>query len=136
MSIYSKEIIKHFKDPKNMGKIKNVDGLGRAGNPLCGDIMEFSLKIGRNKKREEVIEDIKFETLGCAVAIANASLLTMIVKGKTIKEALKIKRRDLVKKLGQPLPLIKVHCSVLAIEALHKAIYDYQVKQVKQVKSK
>jgi nitrogen fixation NifU-like protein len=129
MSLYPKEILKHFKNPKNMGKIKNADGVGRAGNPLCGDIMEISLKTAKNKNKEEIIKDIKFETMGCAVAIANTSLLTTMVKGKTIKSALKIKNKDLIKKLGQPLPATKIHCSVLAVNALQKAIYDYLKKE-------
>ena len=128
MPIYSKEIIKHFKNPKNVGKIKKPDGSGEAGNILCGDIMRLYLKIGENKKGEKIIEDIKFETLGCIVAIANTSLLTTLVKGKTIKEALSFKKEDLIKKLGQPLPLFKIHCSVLAIDALKEAIYDYYLK--------
>jgi len=128
MPIYSKEIIKHFKEPKNVGKIKKPDGKGEAGNILCGDIMRLYLKIGENKKGEKIIEDVKFETLGCIVAIANTSLLTTLVKGKTINEALKIKKEDLVKRLGQPLPIFKIHCSVLAVDALKEAIYDYYSK--------
>ena len=128
MLIYSKEILKHFKNPKNMGEIKGADGIGVAGNPLCGDVMEFFLKIGENKNKEKIIKDIKFKTLGCAVAIANASLLTVMIKGKTVEEALKIKKKDLLEKLGKPLPPVKIHCSVLAIEALYKAIRDYLKK--------
>lgn len=128
MPIYSKEIIKHFKRPKNVGKIKNANAIGEAGNILCGDIMKLYLKISENQKREKIIKDIGFETLGCIVAIANTSLLTALVKGKTIKEALAFKKEDLIKKLGQPLPPIKIHCSVLAIDALKEAIYDYYLK--------
>ncbi len=128
MPIYSKEIIKHFKNPKNVGKIKKPDGSGEAGNILCGDIMRLYLKIGENKKGEKIIEDIKFETLGCIVAIANTSLLTTLVKGKTIKEALFFKKENLIKRLGQPLPPFKIHCSVLAVDALKEAIYDYYLK--------
>jgi len=100
MPIYSKTIIEHFKRPRNAGKIKNASGIGEAGNVLCGDFMKIYLKIKKNKKGEDLIEDIKFETLGCAVAIANTSLLTTMVKGKTIKKALQIKKEDLIKKLG------------------------------------
>jgi len=128
MSIYSKEIIKHFKNPKNVGKIKKPSGRGEAGNILCGDIMTLYLKIGENKKGEKIIEDVKFETMGCVVAIANTSLLTTMVKGKKLEEALKIKKEDLLKKLGQPLPPFKIHCSVLAVDALKEAIYDYYLK--------
>jgi len=129
MPIYSKEIIEHFKNPKNVGKIKKPSGRGEAGNILCGDIMTLYLKIGENKKGEKIIEDIKFETLGCVVAIANTSLLTSLIKGKTIKEALSFKKEDLIKRLGQPLPPFKIHCSVLAVDALKEAIYDYFKKE-------
>jgi len=129
MPIYSKTIVEHFKRPRNVGKIKNASGIGEAGNILCGDVMKLYLKIKKNKEGEDFIEDIKFETLGCIVAIANTSLLTTIVKGKTLKEALKIKREDLIKSLGQPLPPFKIHCSVLAIDALKEAIYDYYQKE-------
>jgi nitrogen fixation NifU-like protein len=129
MPIYSKTIIEHFKRPRNVGKIKNASGIGEAGNILCGDVMKLYLKIEKNKKGEEIIKDIKFETLGCIVAIANTSLLTTMVKGKTIKEALKIKKEDLIKELGQPLPPFKIHCSVLALDALKEAIYDYYQKE-------
>lgn len=129
MTIYSRKIIEHFKSPKNAGKIKNPDGVGEAGNLLCGDLMRIYLKVRKNKKGEDFIRDIKFETLGCAVAIANSSLLTTLVKGKTIKEALKIKKEDLIEKLGKPLPPFKIHCSILAIEALREAIYDYYTRK-------
>jgi nitrogen fixation NifU-like protein len=129
MPIYSKTIIEHFKRPRNAGKIKNASGIGEAGNILCGDVMKLYLKIEKNKKGEEIIKDIKFETLGCIVAIANTSLLTTMVKGRTIKEALKIKKEDLIKELGQPLPPFKIHCSVLALDALKEAIYDYYQKE-------
>jgi len=99
--LYSKEIMKHFKNPQNVGKIKNPDGLGRAGNLTCGDIMYLYLKITRDKKGREIIKDIKFETFGCTVAIANTSLLTTMVKGKTLEEAMKITKDDLIKKFGE-----------------------------------
>jgi len=128
MAIYSKEIIKHFKKPRNAGKIKNADGVGSAGNFLCGDIMNIYLKIGKNKKGEKIIKDIKFETLGCVVAIANTSLLTTLVKNKKIEEVLKIAKEDLINKLGKPLPPFKIHCSILAADALKEAIYNYFLK--------
>jgi len=128
MPIYSKEIIKHFKNPKNVGKIKKPSGRGEAGNILCGDIMTLYLKIEKNEKGEKIIKDVKFETLGCVVAIANTSLLTTIVKGKKLEDALKIKKEDLIKRLGQPLPPFKIHCSLLAVDALKEAIYDYYLK--------
>ena len=128
MPLYSKEIFKHFKNPQNVGRIKNPSGNGEAGNIICGDIMKLYLKIEKNKKGEKIIKDIKFETLGCVVAIANTSLLTTMVKGQKLEDALKIKKEDLIKRLGKPLPPIKLHCSVLAIDALKEAIYDYYLK--------
>ncbi len=113
---YSQKVINHFRNPKNYGKMKKPDAIGEVGNKTCGDVMRIYLKVEGN-----LIKDISFETLGCVVAIANTSLLTTMVKGKTIKQALKITKQDLVKKFGQ-VPSIKVHCSMLAIEALRKAI--------------
>lgn len=128
MSIYSKEIMEHFRNPKNVGRIKNPSGLGRAGNFRCGDIMYLYLKIGKNEAGKEIIKDIKFETYGCTVAIANTSLLTTMIKGKTLEAASKITKEDLIKKFKQ-VPLIKIHCSLLAVDALSEAIYDYFKKQ-------
>ncbi|MDD5606809.1 MAG: iron-sulfur cluster assembly scaffold protein [Candidatus Pacebacteria bacterium] len=119
---YSKKIIDHFKNPRNYGKIKKPSAVGQVGNKVCGDVMKIYLKI-----ENDIIKDIKFETLGCLVAIANTSLLTTLVKGKTIKQALKIKKEDLVKKFGK-IPSIKIHCSFLAVEALKKAIENYYEK--------
>lgn len=129
MPIYSKTIIEHFKKPRNVGKIKNPDSIGDAGNLACGDLMKLYLKVEKNKKGEDVIKDIKFETLGCVVAIANTSLLTTLVKGRKIEEALKIKKQDLIKELGQLFHPFKIHCSVLAIDALKEAIYNYYQKK-------
>lgn len=126
--LYSKNIIKHFKNPKNQGKIKNPDGTGEAGNIVCGDVMKLYLKIGKNKQGKKFIEDVKFETFGCIVAIANTSILTTRIKGKTLEEALKLRKEDLIEDLGEPLPPIKIHCSVLALDALHEAIYDYYTR--------
>ncbi len=125
--LYSKEIIKHFKNPKNVGRIKNADAVGEAGNLLCGDVMKLYLKIGENRKKEKIIKDIKFETFGCIVAIANSSILTTMVKGKRLKDVLKITKDELIKKLGgyKKIPPIKIHCSILALDALHEAIYNY-----------
>jgi len=124
---YSKLVLEHFKHPKNVGKIKNANGTGRAGNFLCGDVMDIYLKIKKDKEGKERISDIKFQTFGCIVAIANTSMLTKMVKGKTLEEALKITKDDLLKKLGE-VPPIKIHCSVLALDALHEALYDYYLK--------
>jgi len=120
--LYSNKVIKHFKNPRNQGVIKNADAVGEAGNPVCGDVMKIYLKI-----KDKKIRDVKFETLGCAAAIAVSSALTEIVKGKTLVEATKIKKDDVVKRLGG-LPPVKIHCSMLGLEALHKAINNYQLK--------
>lgn len=120
--IYSKKVLNHFKNPHNQGVIKNADAVGKVGNANCGDVMKIYLKIKGNK-----IEDIKFETLGCAAAIAVSSALTDMVKGKTIEQALKITKDKIVKDLGG-LPPIKVHCSMLGVEALHEAIKNYKSK--------
>ncbi|MEM5829716.1 MAG: iron-sulfur cluster assembly scaffold protein [Candidatus Aenigmatarchaeota archaeon] len=125
---YSKQIIRHFKEPRNMGKIKNPDAIGEAGNLVCGDVMRLYLKI-EEKRGKKIIKDIKFETFGCIVAIANSSMLTTMVKGKTLEEVMKIKKEDLIKKLGKPLPPFKIHCSILAIDALHEALYNYYLKK-------
>lgn len=117
--IYTKKVLKHFKTPHNQGKIKNADSIGRAGNPVCGDVMKIYLKIDGN-----IIKDIKFETLGCAAAIAVSSALTDIAKGKTLSKALEITKDKIVKDLGG-LPPAKVHCSMLGVEALHQAIEKY-----------
>jgi len=120
--IYSKKVLNHFKNPHNQGVIKNADAVGKVGNPSCGDVMKIYLKIKGNK-----IEDIKFETLGCAAAIAVSSALTDMVKGKTIEKALKVTKDMIVKDLGG-LPPVKIHCSMLGVEALHEAIKSYELK--------
>ncbi len=132
--VYSKKVIQHFTHPKNLGKIKSPDGIGVAGNPVCGDIMTMYIKIGEEKKKgktAEVLKDIKFETLGCAAAIATSSMTTELAKGKMIADALKITRNDVANEL-EGLPPIKMHCSNLAAEALHKAIEDYLKKKAKK----
>lgn len=123
---YSKKVMQHFFHPKNVGKIKNADGIGKVGNPICGDIMWVYIKVAK-KKSQEIIKDIKFETLGCAAAIATSSMITELAKGKTLVEAMKITRDDVAKSL-EGLPPIKMHCSNLAANALHKAIQDYSKK--------
>ncbi len=132
MAIYSKEVIKHFRNPKNMGRMKNPDGVGKVGNPICGDVMHLYIRVGKNKKGEEIIKDISFETFGCVAAIATSSIITELVKGKTIKEAMKIDREKIVKSLGG-LPPIKIHCSVLAASALTEAVYDYLSKNKRRI---
>lgn len=133
--MYSKKVLKHFKNPKNLGKIKNPDGVGKVGNLICGDQMHLYIKVGKNDRGEEMLEDIKFETLGCVAAIATSSVITEIAKGKTIKEALDLNKKEIVDKLGG-LPAVKIHCSILAIDALSEAIYDYFVKNKREIPEK
>ena len=117
----------HFKKPRNQGKLKNPDSVGQAGNPLCGDMMKMYFKTKKKTDKpseEDIIEEIKFETLGCGAAIANSSILTTMVKGKSISSALRIKREDIAKALGG-VPAPKLHCSMLATEALKKGIDKY-----------
>lgn len=124
---YNKKVMQNFMHPKNMGKMKNPDGVGKVGNPRCGDIMEVYIKID---KKTGKIKDIKFQTFGCAAAIATSSIITQIAKGKTLENAKKIKYKDVVEELGG-LPAIKVHCSHLAQEALKRAIENYEEKNGK-----
>ena len=121
-----------FKNPHNYGKIKNADGIGKVGNIVCGDVMHLYIKVGKNQKREEIIKDIKFETFGCAAAIGTSSVVTDLAKGKTLNEALDISNNQIVESLGG-LPPIKVHCSVLAADALVEAIFNYLSKNKKQI---
>ncbi len=119
---YNPTVLDHFLNPRNVGKIENASGCASVGNPACGDIMEISVEI-----KDNVIQDAKFKTFGCAAAIATCSALTEIVIGKTIEEALKIEKQDIVNALGG-LPPIKIHCSLLGITALKKAIQGYLAK--------
>ena len=121
--MYNERVMKEFAEPKNVGFIENADGVGKVGNASCGDIMEISLKIDNN-----VITDAKFRTFGCAAAIASSSVATQMVIGKTLDEALNIKNKDVVETL-QGLPPQKIHCSVLAEEAIKKAVEDYRGKK-------
>lgn len=127
--VYSEKVIAHFTKPKNVGEIKNADGVGQVGNRICGDVMKVYIKVskpnsGKNKGKE-IIKEIKFQTLGCAAAIATSSMITELAKGKTLNEAMKITRDDISKSLGS-LPPIKEHCSNLAADALHEAIKNYR----------
>lgn len=126
-SLYSEKVMKHIRHPQNLGEIKNPDGMGTEGNPVCGDVMRLFIKVGK-KKNKEYIKDIKFQTLGCGAAIASSSMLTTMVKGKTLAEAQKVTRQSIAQALGG-LPPSKIHCSVLAAAALKKAIKDYQQKK-------
>lgn len=127
---YSKEVIKRFTHPKNFGEIENADAIGQVGNPRCGDIMKLYLKIEKEKGKE-VIRDVKFHTLGCAAAIATSDMACDLVRGKTLKEAQKIDYKKIIKALGD-LPLIKIHCSILAREGLKAAIKDYYDRKRKK----
>ena len=131
-SLYTEKVMETFKNPHNYGKIENADGIGKVGNIVCGDVMWLYIKVGQNAKKEDVIKDVKFETFGCVAAISTSSIITDLVKGKTIKDALKITKDDVIKSLGG-LPKIKYHCSVLAVDALIEAIYDYYLKLKKEI---
>lgn len=128
MEEYSKVTMDHFANPRNVGEIKDADGVGEVGNMRCGDIMRVYIKVG-TKNGEEYIEDIKFKTLGCAAAIASSSMMTELVKGKTIADVAKVSKDDINKELGI-LPKQKYHCSILSADAIQKAIEDYKSKQV------
>ncbi|MFA6594449.1 MAG: iron-sulfur cluster assembly scaffold protein [Candidatus Buchananbacteria bacterium] len=125
--MYTEKVMDHFSQPRNQGVIKNPSGVGQVGNPVCGDVMKVYIKIEANKQ-DEVIKDIKFETLGCGAAIATSSMLTEMVKGKTIADALKVGKLDIANELGG-LPEAKLHCSILAHDALAAAVKDYEEKK-------
>ena len=120
--MYSKKVMDHFANPRNVGELENPDGLGEVGNPVCGDVMRITIKVDDDR-----ISDIKFKTLGCAAAIATSSITTEMAKGLTLEEAMKITRDKVAGELDG-LPPNKLHCSNLAAEGLHKAIEDYWVK--------
>ena len=125
--MYTKQVLDHFRNPRNMGSIKDTDAVGQKGNPMCGDVMKIYLKVSKSdeKNTEPKIEDAKFETLGCAAAIAVSSMLTTEVIGKTLEEAKKITKVDILKIAGE-LPPGKIHCSMLGVEALQDAIDNYK----------
>ncbi len=120
---YSKKVLDHFQNPRNMGIMKNPDAEATVGNPQCGDVMKIMIKIVDDK-----IDDIKFQTMGCAAAIATSSMTTELAKGKSLVEAKKITNNDVAKALGE-LPPIKIHCSNLAADALRKAIENWESKK-------
>jgi len=111
-----------------MGSMKNPDGVGKVGNPVCGDVMWMYIKVGKNSQGKEFIKDIKFQTFGCVAAISTSSMITDLAKGKTLEQALKITSRDVAKAL-KGLPPIKLHCSKLASDALRAAIQDYRIRK-------
>jgi len=125
--LYGEKVMDHFSNPRNVGEIKNADGVGTTGNPTCGDIMKIYLKVGE-KNGIEIIEDVKFQTFGCGAAVATSSMVTEMVMGKTLEEAEKISNAAVAEALGG-LPPIKMHCSNLAANALHEAIIDYKKKK-------
>jgi len=123
MVTYSEKVMQHFMNPHNVGEIEDADGIGEIGNPVCGDMMTFYIKVKDNK-----IDDVKFKTFGCGAAIAVSSMVSDLAKGKTLKEALKITNKDVANELGG-LPKNKMHCSNLGADALHAAVKDYLKKQ-------
>lgn len=125
MATYSKEVMDHFTNPRNVGELEKADGKGEVGNPTCGDMMTFYIKV-----KDDTIEDVKFKTFGCGAAIAVSSMVSEMAKGKTLDEALNISNADVAEKLGG-LPKNKMHCSNLGADALHAAIEDYKKKNKK-----
>ncbi|MDR2437146.1 MAG: Fe-S cluster assembly scaffold protein NifU [Endomicrobium sp.] len=125
MAFYSQKVMDHFANPRNVGEIEDADGVGEVGNPVCGDMMTFYVKVKGNK-----LEDVKFKTFGCGAAIAVSSMVSEMALGKTVEEAEKITNDDVAKALGG-LPPNKLHCSNLGADALHKAIEDYKNKKSK-----
>ncbi|TYP59898.1 Fe-S cluster assembly scaffold protein NifU [Thermosediminibacter litoriperuensis] len=121
--MYNEKVMDHFTNPRNVGEIPDADGIGEVGNAVCGDIMKIYIKV-----KDDVIEDIKFKTFGCGAAIATSSMVTEMVKGKTIDEALNVSNKAVAEALGG-LPPVKMHCSNLAADALHAAIEDYKKKK-------
>ena len=120
--MYSDKVMEHFMNPRNVGEIENADGIGQVGNPKCGDIMKMYLKI-----ENDTIVDVKFNTFGCGSAIASSSMATELIKGKTIKEAMQLTNKAVAEALDG-LPPVKMHCSVLAEQAIKSALYDYSKK--------
>ena len=127
--MYSDKVMDHFTNPRNVGEIENASGVGTVGNAKCGDIMRIYLDIDEN----QIIRDVKFKTFGCGAAIATSSMATLLVKGKTIEEALKITNIAVMEALDG-LPPVKVHCSLLAEEAIHAALWDYAEKNNIEIK--
>jgi len=123
MAIYSETVMEHFTNPRNVGEIEDADGVGEVGNPVCGDMMTFYIKVDDTGR----LEDIKFKTFGCGAAIAVSSMVSEMAKGKTVEEALQITRDEVARELGG-LPEIKMHCSNLGADALRRAIDDYKAR--------
>ena len=130
--MYNEKVMRYFLNPKNVGVIENADGEGMVGNIVCGDVMYLYITVKKNKEGKEFLKDIKFRTLGCAAAIATSSIVTEMLMGKPIDEALKLKNVDIVRELGG-LPPVKIHCSLLAADAMRMAIYDFLKKQKREI---
>lgn len=130
MSLYSEKVMDHFRNPRNVGTIEDANGVGEAGNPVCGDIMKIYLKI-----KNEIIEDVKFETFGCGSAIASSSMATELIKGKSVSEAAELTNKAVAEALDG-LPAHKMHCSVLAEEAIQAALADYKNRENIQEKER
>jgi nitrogen fixation NifU-like protein len=128
--IYSEKVMEHFQNPRNVGVLEDADGVGQVGNPVCGDMMSFYIKVKDNR-----IEDVKFQTFGCGAAIAVSSMVSEMAMGKTLEDALKITNKSVAEELGG-LPKNKLHCSNLGADALHKAIDNYREKQKAEVEKK
>ncbi len=126
MPVYSEKVMEHFMNPRNVGEIENPDGIGEEGNPVCGDMMTFYIKV-----KDDRLEDVKFKTFGCGAAIAVSSIVSEMAKGKTLDEAMKITPRSVADEL-EGLPKNKLHCSNLGAQALNKAIQDYLSKKKKE----
>jgi len=126
--MYTEQVMDHFRNPRNVGHLDDADGVGEVGNAKCGDIMKIYLKI-----KDDIIEDVKFETFGCGSAIASSSMATELIKGKSINEAVEFTNKAVVEALGG-LPPVKIHCSVLAEQAIKSALYDYAQKNNKVIK--
>ncbi len=131
-NFYSKKVMENFRNPKNYGEIKNPDGVGKVGNIYCGDVMWLYLKVGKKQGGQDYIKDAKFQTYGCLAAVASSNVLAQSIKNKTIDQALKTDRQKIVRELDG-LPPLKIHCSVLAADALYEAIYDYLLKNKKKI---
>ncbi|MDA8052658.1 MAG: Fe-S cluster assembly scaffold protein NifU [Deltaproteobacteria bacterium] len=123
MPVYSEKVMDHFQNPRNVGEIENADGVGELGNPTCGDIMKIYIKV-----KDDKIDDIKFKTFGCGAAIATSSMVTELVKGKTLEEAERVSN-EVVAEALDGLPPVKMHCSNLAADALHLAVEDYKARK-------
>ncbi len=124
---YSEKVMDHFANPRNVGEIPDADGIGKVGNPTCGDVMWIYIKV-----KDNILEDVKFKTFGCGAAIATSSMITELAKGKTLEEGLKISRGNVAEALDG-LPQVKLHCSNLAADGLHAAIKDYLEKTGKKL---